>query len=384
MQISILAGLGKGKDEMDTALSPQAKDETQTLGNKISDSSKSPMPFHYHGEIPQFVGAEMERLYGNLYSSLPHLSIEGRLGDASTYVVRDQGRLTVVFLYQVNGSKVQVLNEVINVSRAEITQFSKYIFHELKHVDLICFRAIHTDIRAIPLKVQRYNYLEDMVICLPGSEDDYASMLSPKTRSNVRRKMKSIKADHPSFEIKFFEKEDIQEAHVLALIEFNRARMQEKKKRSAYATAESERLIHLAKKNGVMTLCFIDGRICGGIINYRVGENYFCLLLTHDPKYNEYSLGVLCNYRAICEAIQHGARELHFLWGRYHYKYALLALPRELDLVVIYRSRFMYLLNLDMAVKAYAMWLRREFSLWKHHQKQNKGVFYRLAKFSLN
>ena len=368
---------------MQTALSSQIDEGIPDVDATLSDTTKSPGSFHYQGEIPQFVGAEIERLYGNLYTSLPHLSFEGRLGDASTYVVRDQGKLTAVLLYKVERNKVTVLNEVIDLGRAEIARFSSYIFRELKHVDVICFRAIHTDIRPVPFKIQRLNYLEDMVIRLPGSEDDYAAMLSPKTRSNVRRKMKSIKVDHPSFEIRVLEKDEIEEEQILELIAFNRARMSEKRKISTYAEAERQRLIQLTKSGGVVTLALIDGKICGGIINYRIDRNYFCLMVTHDPKYNEYSLGLLCNYHAICEAIRHGAMELHFLWGRYHYKYALMALPKELDLVVVYRSRYRFLLNMDMVARAYSMWFKRKLSLWKHMQKQNKGVFYRVAKLVL-
>lgn len=365
---------------MENALSSQMDDGIPGADATISDMPESPTSFHYQGEIPQFVGAELERLYGNLYTSLPHLSFEGRLDRASTYVVRDQGKLTTVLLYDVDRNEVNVLNEVIDIGRTDIARFSSYIFNELKHVDVIRFRAIHTDIRAVPFKIQRLNYLEDMVVRLPGSEDEYASMLSPKTRSNVRRKMKAIKADHPSFEIRIIEKDEIEEAQILELIAFNHARMSDKRKISTYAEAERRRLIQLAKRSGVMTLAFIDGKICGGIINYRIGKNYFCLMVTHDPKYNDYSLGLLCNYRAICEAIQHGAAELHFLWGRYHYKYALMALPKELDLVIIYRSRLRFLLNMDTVAKAYGMWCRRKLSLWKHVQKQNKGIFYRIAR----
>lgn len=368
---------------METALSSQISENTLGIDTTVSDTQKSPVPFHYQGEIPQFVGAELERLYGNLYASLPHLTFEERLVNASTYVVREEGKLTVVLLYETDDNKVTVLNEVVDIGRAEIIGFSNYLFKALKHVDVICFRAIHTDIRPTPFKIQRFNYLEDMVIRLPGSEDEYAAMLSPKTRSNIRRKMKSIKSDYPSFEIRIFEKDDIQETHIRELIAFNHARMSGKKKISTFAEAERLRLIQLAKRSGVITLAFIEGRICGGIINYRIGMNYFCLMVTHDPKYNEYSLGLLCNYRAICEAIAHRALELHFLWGRYHYKYALLALPKELDLVVMYRSRYHFLLNMGTAAKTHGMWFKRKFSLWKHDQKLNKGVFYRIAKFAL-
>jgi hypothetical protein len=337
---------------METAFSSQIDDGISNTGATGFNMAKSPASFHYQGEIPQFVGAEIERLYGNLYTSLPHLSFEGRLGGASTYVVREQGKLTTILLYEVDRNKVRVLNEVIDIGRSDIVRFSNYIFSELKQVDVICFRAIGTDIRPVPFKIQRLNYLEDMVIRLPKSEDDYASMLSTKTRSNVRRKMKSIMADHPSFEIRVVEKEDIEEAQIRELIAFNHARMSNKRKISTFAEAERQRLIDLTKGSGVMTLALIDGKICGGIINYRIGKNYFCLMVTHDPKYNEYSLGLLCNYRAICEAIRHGAMELHFLWGRYHYKYALMALPKELDLVVVYRSRFQFLLNVGVAARA--------------------------------
>jgi len=366
---------------MQTAFSSRVGDDIGESGAEVAEIHKPPIPFHYQEEVPQFVGPEIERLYANLYSSLPHLAIEGRLDDASTYVVRVEGKLTAVMLYEMDGNKVTVLNEVIDLGRAEIIQFSKYIFGVFKHVQVICFRAIHTDIRPVPFRIQCFNYLEDMTIALPDSEDTYTAMLSPKNRSNLRRKFKSIQADYPSFEIKCVEKEDIQEEQILTLVGFNRARMSAKKKASNYAKAESDRLVQLARKNGVMMLALIEGKICGGVVSYRIGENYFSLMVAHDPKYNEYSLGLLCNYRAICESIRHGAKELHFLWGRYHYKYTLMATPRELDFVVLYRSRLAYFFNIGVAARAHGLRLRRKFFLWKHHHKQEKGMFYRLSKF---
>jgi hypothetical protein len=138
---------------------------------------------------------------------------------------------------------------------------------------------------------------------------------------------------------------DIDEAQVRGIIELNRARMAGKNRSSYIDDAEAERIVHFAKRYGLMSVMSIDGRVCAGAINFRVGDNYFLKVIAHDPAYNDYRLGTLCCYLTICECIARGGRDYHFLWGRYEYKYRLLGVQRDLDHVALYRSRLQMGLN---------------------------------------
>src|SRR2546425_1120584 len=92
-------------------------------------------------EVPPFAEAEMENLYGSLYSSLTKFRIYGGVGDASTYVVRKDGKVIVVFLFRLNKGRVQVMNEVIRIDEEEIRRFSETIFLKFRSASVISFNA---------------------------------------------------------------------------------------------------------------------------------------------------------------------------------------------------------------------------------------------------
>jgi hypothetical protein len=328
----------------------------------------------YEREVPLFVASEMERLYENLYSSIPHFLSEGKLQDTNTYVVRKGSELTTLFLFKIKKNRVEVLNEVIKIEADDINRFARYVFDTYKKVQVISFRSIQTDFQELPFQFQRFNCLEDFVLKLPSDEESYMRSLGASTRSVLRRKLKMISRDFPSFTFRVFEREEIDEKMVREIIQFNRARMSGKSKTSSVAEAETVRIVNLAKECGMVVVACIDGRVCAGVISCRVGVNYFSLMVAHDPTYNAYSLGLLCNYRAICETIARGAKEFHFLWGRYRFKYTFLAALTDLDYLAIYRSNFQFVLNGRFAFKVWRNGIERKLSLWLHQLKQEKST----------
>lgn len=53
----------------------------------------------YENEVPAFAGAELERLYSNLFSSLPMLSVNNA-AFANTYVSSAKGTANHLFLFE--------------------------------------------------------------------------------------------------------------------------------------------------------------------------------------------------------------------------------------------------------------------------------------------
>lgn len=320
----------------------------------------------YEKEIPTFVEAELERLYENLYSSIPQMRISGKLNEASTYVVRKGSEVVTVFLFRIDRRRVEVLNEVIRIDEEDINRFAAYIFATFRSVSVVTFRAIQMNHGPISFLSQRFEYLEDIVVDLPGRSEDYTANLGKSTRRNMRRYLKALKQDFPSFKFSVFEKGSIEAQNFRDIIELNRLRMSAKGKVSAYGEEETGRLAHLARECGLVGVATIDNRVCAGAISYRVRGNYFLAVLAHDSAYDEFGLGMLCCFLIICECIKRGGKVFHFLWGQYAYKYQLLGSERKLDFLAVYRSRAHYLLNADFAFRTACKGFLRRAKNWLH------------------
>ena len=325
--------------------------------------------FIYENEVPAFVETEMERLYGNIFSSLTQFRIYGWTGgETSTYLVRQNDVPIVILLFRRHDRGIQVLNEGIALDDAELARFSEFMFSRYPDVNVISFKAIETTLKRMRFPHQRFNHLEDMTLALPASADEYFAGLGKHTRHNIRRHLARIEEAFPSFRFEVFEKTEMTPQRVREIIEFNRARMAEKNIVSIIDERETQHIVDLVQARGFVGVITIDGRLCAGAISFQSGQNYFLNVLAHDPCYDSYWLGFLCCYLTIRECIGRGGGEFHFLWGRYTYKFLLGAVQRDLDNVIVYRSRMRLLRNLDIAcasarrgyVRALKIWLRYE------------------------
>jgi hypothetical protein len=340
----------------DATCRPSATRESGQLMNP----SQAAISCH-ENEIPTFVEPELERLYGNIFSSLRQFRIYGWTpGRTSTYVVRENGELKTILLFEREGARLRVMNEVIALDSAELERFVQYVFSTFESVSVIAFKAIQTDIRRFPFPYQRFNHIEDMTLTLPPTVDAYHASLGKNTRRNIRRHLDRLGRDFPSYRFEILEKDAVDPQLVRDIIEFNRARMADKNIVSIIDEEETRRIIRLVQECGLVGVVTIDGRLCAGAISFRSGSNYFLNVLAHDPRYDDYWLGFLCCYMTINECIARGGDEFHFLWGRYGYKFLLGAVQRDLDNVIIYRSRAQLLRNADFASRiAYEGNLRR-------------------------
>jgi hypothetical protein len=348
-----------------------------------SDPGQDPTQFDariYENEIPAFVEAELERLYGSIYSCLKQFRIyDGVVTGVHTYVARDMQGIQDVLLFRLSSGRVKVLNEVIRLEGAEVERFAKLIFAHFNEAQLISFKAIQNNIKRLPFAHQRHNCLEDIVLTLPVSVQEYHASLSKNTRRNIKRYGERLRTAFPSFTFDVYEKGEASEADLRAIVALNHARMEGKNKQSDIDYGEEARLIALTRQCGLVGVCRIDGKVCAGAMSFRAGDNYFLNVLAHDPAYDEFWLGILCCYMTISECINRGGHEFHFLWGRYDYKFTLLAVARDLERLVIYRSRGKMLSNLDVWLKtAMEDWSRRA-NLRLHAAKRGNTAGSRVA-----
>lgn len=295
---------------------------------------------HYDDEIPACADAELDRLYGARYASLSHLRTYGMRLPVSTYVASEGGAPVTLLLYRRNRRRVLVLNEGIALGAAEARAFAAHMFASYPEVSAISFRFIHARFERPGMAHLLMPCAEDAVIPLPATLALYQADLGASTRATLKHRTNKLKRDFPSFALRVFEKDEIDERDVRTIIGFNRARMTSKCKTSRVDAEEEARIVALARQCGFVTVATIDGQVCAGAINYRFGRNFTARVLAHDVRFDAYRLGFLCAYLTICECIaQDTGGVLYLGWGQHAYKDHLGARPRQLSHLVLYRSR---------------------------------------------
>jgi hypothetical protein len=335
---------GTAQEDSEAALEASGARRTGATGTAPFDAAQPVISCHDNA-VPEFVGAELDRLYQHINSSLAHFDMERLARDASTYIVRRGDRIETILLFIREQSKITVLNQMIPVSDEEITRFANYIFGKHESIFSIRFHLIRKARRSLPYPSQELNSSEDVVLSLPDSADAYLASLSSKMRRNIRRGLRNIARDFPSFHYQVMENGNITAGQVRAITDLNRARIDGKQLRYCIRQDELDWIVRAVKTRGLVGIATIDGKICGGAINLRVGDHYFGHTIAHDPRFNSYSLGILCAYLTICANIERGARETHFSWGRYEYKYKLLGVQRDMAGLTVYRSAAAYWLD---------------------------------------
>jgi hypothetical protein len=305
----------------------------------------------YENEVPSFVGAEIDRLYGHIDSSLSHFNMRRRATGASTYVARLGNHPVAILLFKREETKVSVINEMIRIEEEEMLRFIHYIFDTYQSVSIISFSFIRKEVRKLPFPHQEFNLSEDLVLTLPATPQAYLASLGKNTRRNIKRYSETLVKDFPSYCYRIYEKEEISEQHIREIIDLNKTRITDKNILFGISEEQTEWIVQLAKVCGMVGIATIDARICGGAIAFRIGENYFMHIIGHHPRYNDYSLGILCYFLTICEGILRGGKEFHFAGGRYEYKYRLSGVQRDMACVDIYRSYKSYWMNADTVLK---------------------------------
>lgn len=334
----------------------------------------------YENEIPPFVDYAMDRLYGSIFSSVKQFKIYHVLGHGThTYVARRGAKIDTVLLFECSNGVVRVLNEVIKLDAQQIERFVQFVFKRFKAANVVCYKSIQTEAGRFAYPFQKINFSEDIVLELPATVEEYHSRLGKNTRRNIKRYGDKLRRSFPSFSFRVYEQSEASDQDVRDIIMLNHARMAEKNKTSMIDEIEAQRIIELVKRCGLVGVATIDGRVCAGTIGYWAGEHFYLSVVAHDPDYDEFWLGILCCYNTIKECIARHAKEFHFLWGRYEYKFTLLGVKRDLDMLIVYRSPLQALLHADMYAKAALDGLRRRLNLWLHDAARHESAVSRVG-----
>lgn len=297
----------------------------------------------YDNVVPPYVTSEMERLYAHLYCSPSYFLMAKEMTGASTYVARKNNVPVTVLPYKREGNRVTVIGEFMTLCDEDINRFAECIFTTYDSVNVISFPQLRADIGSLAYPWHAITCSEDMVLVLPPTVKDYETALGKNMRRNIKRYSKALTSDHPSYRFEIFLEDEITEQHIHDIIALSCSRMKSKNIVPRFNDEEENWIARYAKQCGIIGMATIDGRICGGAIGFRVGDNYMMHVIAHDLKYNDYGLGILCYYHTICAVIGRGGKRFHLLQGRYGYKYRLLAERQDIIHLDVFRSRLHFL-----------------------------------------
>lgn len=305
--------------------------------------------FFFEREVPLFVEAAMENLYGSFFSSIKKISADRDLQDVSTYVSCRHGKITSIFLFRLEKNRAEVLNEVITLSEEAISQFSGEIFSRYPSIVAISFHAIQVEMSYFRFPYQKLNCSEDFILALPDSVGEYLEKLGTSTRRNLKYNLKRVSRKFPSFCCNFYHGNEVKDQHVRDILKLHSNRMAYKHKIFTLDEVEIDRVLAMVRTcDCLVSVAEIDGVVCGGSISFRSGKNYFLSVISHDSAYNLYSIGIICCYLMICECIARNGVEFHFQWGKSDYKMRLRGVQHDLYSVHVFRNRMQKYLQVNL------------------------------------
>jgi hypothetical protein len=306
---------------------------------------------YYENAVPLAIADELDRLYENVFSSLAHFKAYGGLTtDTCTYIARDGNETVAIFLFRRLQDTVLVLNEGMRVDNRAANDFARYVFSTWPDIKVIAFQAIRAGEGALDYPFQRYECTAQVTMPLPSSEEDYLESVGKNMRRNIRRYLKRLVQDHPSFRFDVYGPDEVRPDHLRTIFQLSRTRINATNRQFALDD-EEEKVLNLSGLAGMVGVATIEGKVCGGMIGFRTGDTYFAKVLGHDAAYRDYSLGILCCYLMIAQCIERGCREFNFMWNEYPYKAALGGKRLSLQRLVIYRSQMQRLRHIRFAAK---------------------------------
>jgi hypothetical protein len=235
--------------------------------------------------------------------------------------------------------------------QAELQRFADTVFARYRRVVRISFWTIQTQLGNFSSPCQRSYCLDDIAIRLPGTEAEYLAMLEKSTPQSVKTARSRVRKRLPTYRFQILTGGEASASQIRQIIAFSGARMAAKNKTTNVDAQETERIIELVKIYGLVGIATIDGRVCAGMIGYRVGRGHSMQLIAHDPAYDEFRLGTLCCYQTICGVIAGGASEARMMGSSHRYKYDFLGARTRFDSLTIYRSRVLLLRRLRLWIR---------------------------------
>ncbi|RYE80810.1 MAG: GNAT family N-acetyltransferase [Oxalobacteraceae bacterium] len=301
-------------------------------------------------EIPEWIEAALEKRYASLHASLPYLRIHRPLHNIGCYVATLDDIPLEILLFRLERRQIVVLNEMFDFAPGEAARFVDFVFASFANIDVLSFSAVNADCDGLRRPLQRYPSKHTFVVSLPGTPEDYLARIGKTTRASIRQHLNTVRRVFPSLTWRCLVKDEIDTGTLRAIVELSERRINAKGVRLRH---DIDRIAALSKECGFVVVLLIDGRLCAGSINYRVGSDFFGDVTCYDPEFHRYGLGKLCTYQTVCESILRGGRQFHFGGGEFDFKERMLGKRVDMDQLHVYRSYPKVLANFTWAARVF-------------------------------
>lgn len=321
----------------------------------------------YENEIPDFVERDLDRLYESVYCTMARFRIYGEAEGASTYVARAGNAVVCVLLFRIEGRVAKVINQQIALSAADLRGFSRAVFARYPQVQRISLYAIDTRLAQFPYPFQQFEALEENVLALPPTAEQYRAILSPNLHKRLQSAERKLKRDCPRYRFEVLAGTEVSEAMLRKIAGLAGARMAAKQQDAYIREADIASILGVVHAYGYAGVLTVDGEVRAGNVFYGVGQRYFMHIIAHDPDYDKYMLGHMVQYLAACHCIALGGRECCLMGGGRENKARFGARQMFLCSVDIYRSRTQRLLSMRRVWSAAA-------ARWLHQARYDLGA----------
>lgn len=325
-------------------------------GHPLGDSAVSSITL-YDNEIPKFAKATLERLYENVYCTLPRIAAYETVKGISTYVRRVGEQIVAIILFRDLGSKIAVVNQQISLTQSEILSFCNAIFEKYRKAETISFYALDTRLEDFAFPFQQTGALEENIIYFSKTKETYLASIRPAFLKKLKKSAELIKADHPTYKISYFARTQIKKAHVEDVLELAKKRMISKGKQNYTDSIDIVPLMATLRSYGHLVVATIDDKVCAGSISCKVGQRNFHQVAAHDPAYDRYELGNQIWLAAILHSFDLNGSECWLMGGKSEQKSKFRARQHILNTIIVYRSRFHVFLNCKTFL---GLWLRQK------------------------
>ena len=329
-------------------IAPRAARPTVPRG----DQSTAGVSIQVYGpEIPAAILAAAERLADNPYSCIAaYRAFEPTTAAVLRHLVVTSGdHMLGVLSYHERGPTLFIVNRLFGFSDEVLDRCVGLLFATHQAARRIVVEGMYEGEAHLRRGTARRSWcaMENLLLDLPTSFEQYMSHFGPKTRKNLRYCAKRFQRENPGAEFAMLTRDAIDAATVNSVVGLNHLRMESKGRTSGVDAKFAVALLALSRSHGVACIARgRDGKILGGTLCTRVGNGLSLHVIAHDPAFNHVRLGLLCLLKSIESGIASGAVVFHFLWGDSQYKALFGARAAPLLSCRYYRSRIQQFLAL--------------------------------------
>ena len=275
----------------------------------------------------------------------------------------------ILFRYAAKAQKkIGVINWQFHIALKDVQNIAHILFNEFDKVRQITFDSIFKPEYKQSPNITFEKALDDVIIPLPESMDDYMKSLGKKTRRHIKVKMNLVASDFPGFEVQYVEKSDITFEQIEKIASLNRNRMNSLRIKSYLDDRECKSLYQYAITSGFgsLSICAIDGKMVGGYIIFIIGEHAYVYNGGYDISYSKYSMGQLALIYTIKYCIEKNVKYCHLLDSMHGYKLHLGGIVHDLCTLRVFRNKdIYYFLGKTKAC----------FNKYKHRLKEDKTIY---------